>query len=407
MKILMIAPQPFFEPRGTPISVYQRVNALSKLGHEVDLVTYHLGSSPEIPNINIHRTRPVPFINQIKIGPSWVKPILDLLVFFKALMMLFKNRYDVIHTHEEAAFFAYFLSPLFQIPHLYDMHSSLPRQLESFGVGNFWPVKPIFVWLEDQVIKSSEAIITIDSELASIVKRTNPKARHINIENTAVSFNTGFGVENTLPTPAEIRENLNLEGRTAVVYTGTFERYQGLDLVVKSVEKVKDQYPNVKYVMVGGKPHQVDELREIVAEKGLEEWVHFTGIVSPEEAMIFLDAADILLSSRIEGTSVPLKVYSYMHAEKPIIATNLEAHTQVFNPSMSVLVDPTIEGLADGVLSYLDNPEKMKLMATRAKEYANEYYSTASYIKRVGNIYEMLQTPYFVSKKDAMRSLEI
>ena len=407
MKILMVAPQPFFEPRGTPISVYQRVNALSKLGHEVDLVTYHLGSSPNIPNINIHRTVRVPFINQIKIGPSWIKPILDFLVFLKSLMMLIRNRYDVIHTHEEAAFFAYFLSPLFQVPHLYDMHSSLPRQLESFGVGNFWPLKQIFALLESAVIKSSEAIITIDDELASIVKEINPNARHINIENTAVSFNTGFGVENSLPTAEDIRKKLDLDGRMAVVYTGTFERYQGLDLVVKSVEKVKDKHPDVKYIMVGGKPHQVDELREIVAEKGLEEWVHFTGIVSPEEALVFLEAGDILLSSRVEGTSVPLKVYSYMHAAKPIIATNLEAHTSVFNPSMSVLVDPTIDGLANGVISYLDNPSKMELMACRAKEYANEYYSTASYIKRVGNIYEMLQTPYYVTKKDAVRSLEV
>ena len=39
MKILMISPQPFFEPRGTPISVYQRLEALSALGHEIDLVT--------------------------------------------------------------------------------------------------------------------------------------------------------------------------------------------------------------------------------------------------------------------------------------------------------------------------------------------------------------------------------
>ncbi len=402
----MIAPQPFFEPRGTPISVYQRVNALSKLGHEVDLVTYHLGSSPDIPNVNIHRTLPVPFINQIKIGPSWVKPILDLLVFLKALFMLFRRRYDVIHTHEEAAFFAYFLSPLFQVPHLYDMHSSLPRQLESFGVGNFWPLKQIFTFLESAVIRSSEAIITIDNELAGIVKEINPNAKHINIENTAVSFNTGFGVENSLPSAAEIRQELKLDGRMAVVYTGTFERYQGLDLVVKSVEQVKDKHPNVMYVMVGGKPHQVDELKDIVAEKKLEQWIHFTGIVSPEEALVYLDAADILLSSRINGTSVPLKVYSYMHAAKPIIATNLEAHTQVFNPSMSVLVDPTIEGLAEGVLSYLDNPEKMTMMARRAKDYANEFYSTASYIKRVGNIYEMLQTPYYLSKKGAMGGLE-
>ena len=39
MKILMLAPEPFFQPRGTPISVYQRIKALSALGHEVDLAT--------------------------------------------------------------------------------------------------------------------------------------------------------------------------------------------------------------------------------------------------------------------------------------------------------------------------------------------------------------------------------
>ena len=38
MKSLMIAPQPFFQPRGTPFSVLGRLHALSELGHSVDLV---------------------------------------------------------------------------------------------------------------------------------------------------------------------------------------------------------------------------------------------------------------------------------------------------------------------------------------------------------------------------------
>ena len=43
MKILMIAPEPFFEPRGTPFSEYHRIRALLELGHTVDLVTYPFG----------------------------------------------------------------------------------------------------------------------------------------------------------------------------------------------------------------------------------------------------------------------------------------------------------------------------------------------------------------------------
>jgi hypothetical protein len=59
MKILMISPQPFFEPRGTPISVYQRIEALSALGHEIDLITYHVGKDFDIPNLKIHMVRGV------------------------------------------------------------------------------------------------------------------------------------------------------------------------------------------------------------------------------------------------------------------------------------------------------------------------------------------------------------
>ena len=43
MRILMIAPEPFFEPRGTPFSEYHRIRAMTSLGHEIDLVTYPFG----------------------------------------------------------------------------------------------------------------------------------------------------------------------------------------------------------------------------------------------------------------------------------------------------------------------------------------------------------------------------
>ena len=40
----MIAPEPFFEPRGTPFSEFHRIRALTELGHQVDLVTYPFGA---------------------------------------------------------------------------------------------------------------------------------------------------------------------------------------------------------------------------------------------------------------------------------------------------------------------------------------------------------------------------
>ena len=78
MKILMIAPQPFFSPRGTPFSVYYRIKALSEMGHQVDLITYHIGKDVAIKGLTIFRIIKIPFVHKVKIGPSIKKFFLDI-----------------------------------------------------------------------------------------------------------------------------------------------------------------------------------------------------------------------------------------------------------------------------------------------------------------------------------------
>ena len=60
----MLAPEPFFEPRGTPFSEYHRIKALAELGHHVDLVTYPIGRDVELPNLRIFRAWRPPLVTQ-------------------------------------------------------------------------------------------------------------------------------------------------------------------------------------------------------------------------------------------------------------------------------------------------------------------------------------------------------
>jgi glycosyltransferase involved in cell wall biosynthesis len=132
MKILMLAPEPFFQPRGTPISVYFRTKALTALGHDVDLVTYPLGEDVKMAKLRIFRLSNFLRLKKIRIGPSAAKIPLDAALTLKALGRILRSRYDLVYSHEEAAFPGLLLSKLAHIPHLYDMHSSLPQQLENF-----------------------------------------------------------------------------------------------------------------------------------------------------------------------------------------------------------------------------------------------------------------------------------
>lgn len=392
MRILMIAPEPFFEPRGTPISVYQRLSALSTLKHEVDLLTYHIGKDVDFPCVQIHRVPRIPLVKQIKIGPSWSKLLLDSFLFLKAIHMLATKRYDVIHSHEEAAFFSIFLAGIFRTIHLYDMHSSLPKQLKHSKYGRLKFAVALFKWLEKRVIRGSNAIITIGADLEADVKRINPQVPHLMIENIAIHA----GRLNADPGVVEqVKTNIGLNGNKLVVYTGSFEPYQGLDLLLESALIVRKSLPSVLYLLVGGNPEQIREYQEKVRQMNLQATVQFTGLVSPEQALAYLEIADVLVSPRVEGMSVPLKIYTYLFSGKLCVATRMPAHTQVLNEEIALLVEPTTEAFAGGVLEGLQNPDYSERIGMQAQQFALEKYNFSNYLAKVNQIYQHLKRSEF------------
>ena len=380
----MIAPQPFFQPRGTPFSVLHRLKALSTLGYRVDLLTYHLGQDVEIDGVEIHRIRNVPFVKKIAIGPSKTKVLLDVLIFARARKMLSSGKYQLIHSHEEAGFFATHLARRFGTLHLYDMHSSLPQQLTNFKFSRSRVLIGLFEKLEAHTIEHADAVITICPELYEYVKNRFPHKYNQLIENVADN-SLVFSQKKT--GAAKIRSN----GEVVVLYTGTFEPYQGLDLLIEAGKRVLEKQRNLKFVLVGGKPEQVAAYRERVRALQLEPHFQFTGSVLPEEVPAYIEACDILVSPRIEGNNTPLKIYSYLRSGKPIVATRHITHTQVLDPEVAVLTDCTPEAFGEGVLRVLQDDRLARNLARNARRLAEEKYSYQAYLQKTREVYAYLE----------------
>jgi glycosyltransferase involved in cell wall biosynthesis len=398
----MISPQPFFEPRGTPISVYQRLEALSKLGHQIDLVTYHVGKDVDFPNVKIHRVWKINYIQHVRVGPSRAKIVLDVLVFLKAFQLLLFNRYQVIHSHEEAAFFGMFLAFFFRTRHLYDMHSVLSRQLGNFSFGNRPIFIKIFEILERWVLKTCRAVITVAPDLEKFVRSTGKNIRVVMIENIALqAYKTSVPDQEV----EKLQQQLNLEGRLPIVYAGTYEKYQGLDMALEGVKIVAKEYPNVIFLFVGAKNQQGKEWTEKAQKLNLQDHVRFLDVVSPEDSMVYFAYASVLISPRIGGATTPLKIYSYLHAQKPIVATNIVAHTQVLTPETSVLVDPTTEAFAQGIIHVLKNPELAESIGKNAAAFAKEKFNHEIYVSKVNQIYQSFM-PGFETEKPALSQTE-
>jgi glycosyltransferase involved in cell wall biosynthesis len=385
MHILMIAPEPFFEPRGTPFSEFHRIRALTTLGHTVDLVTYPFGKDVDLPGLTIIRTVKPPFISRVRIGPSWAKVPLDLLLAVTATRMALTRKYDVIHSHEEGGAIGVLLAGLLRKPHLYDMHSSLPQQISNFGYGKSRWLAGLFGWVERLMIKRSQAVIVICQDLDDTVKALGINVPTVLIENAA-----GSGAAPSPGTGLAVRQRLGLDADTPVVlYTGTFEAYQGLDLLYRAMRILLDTQPSARLVMVGGAPDQVEAARRDAAAAGLGEAVVFTGQQPAEDIPAYLDAASVLVSPRSSGTNTPLKIYQYLRSGRPIVATRLRTHTQVLDDEVSILVEPTAEGLAAGILRGVTAADAAALGA-RAKVLAETKYSDDMFITKTRRAYEIL-----------------
>ena len=374
----MIAPEPFFEPRGTPFSEYHRIRALIELGHTVDLVTYPFGRDVDLPGLRIFRCLRPPFVTGVGIGPSLVKIPLDLAVAATTIRRALTERYDAVHSHEEGSFIGVFLAAMLGVPHLYDMHSSLPQQLSNFAFSRSRALKRAFSVLERVVIRRSKVVIVICPHLEQTVKGIDPVVPTVLIENAPGSGDTpveGSG--------RDVRAGLGLSADAPVVlYTGTFEHYQGLDLLFAAARIVRASRPDVRFVLAGGRPDQVAGARREAGALGLAGSIVFAGQRPAEEIPAFLDAADVLVSPRSTGTNTPLKIYQYLRSGRPIVATRLLTHTQVLTDDVAVLTPATPEGFAAGILDAIQNPEKARQVGARARQLAETKYSYESYLAR-------------------------
>ncbi|GBC84725.1 Alpha-monoglucosyldiacylglycerol synthase [bacterium HR11] len=388
MRILMLAPEPFFTPRGTPFSVLHRLKALSDLGHQVDLVTYPFGEDVALPGVRIVRCARPPGVRSVPIGPSLRKIWLDLSLYQTARRLLRSERYDVVHTHEEASLIGAWWQKRYGLPHLYDMHSLLSQQMHNFGV----PLARVAAWVwrgfERWAIRHTRALIAICDELAHVVRRLRPDLPYEVIENVGVAE---FIEQVSDDEVRRVRQAVNPDGHYLVAYIGTFEPYQGLDMLLEAIARWKADSDGsaVRWVLAGVEPERYAEWADRLRALDLEDCVRLLPRMSPQEAAALQKAADLLVSPRRAGTNTPLKIYSYLAAGRPILATRHPTHTQVLTDEVALLVEPSAEGLLAGLRYALGHPDEVERRARRAVEYFRARYSYAAYLEKTARIVEV------------------
>ncbi|MEI6807703.1 MAG: glycosyltransferase family 4 protein [bacterium] len=382
MNILLLAPHPFFQERGTPIAVNLLLKVLSGAGHRVDILTYHLGEDVTHLNVTIHRIRGPLFIKNVRPGFSLKKLICDLYMIPKAVKMARCGRYDVIHAVEESVFIARIIRRITGIPYVYDMDSSLPAQMVE-KMPFLVILRPLMRWFEKRAISRAAAVIAVCDSLASIAKDSG---------GARVVVLNDISLLDPAPENArlETRESLRIAG-LCFIYIGNLESYQGIDLLLESFAILLETAPDSTLVVAGGTDLDVASYRKRAENLGIANNVRFIGRWPVNRMSTLMAAADVLVSPRLTGNNTPMKIYSYLDSGKPVLATAMAGHTQVLDQNTAVLSPPDPVGFAAGMLRLVNDPALREGLGARGKALATKKYSFDAFKATIINLYASIE----------------
>ena len=382
MNILLLAPHPFYQDRGSPIAVDLLLRAFSERGDHVDIVTYHEGQPVSYPNVRIFRIPKLPFVRNIVPGFSVKKIVCDFFMFFKILQLLRKNRYQVIHSVEEAVFMAILLRWTTGIPYVYDMDSSIPEQLID-QIPILARIKRWLIFFERMAIRKSEMVVPVCDSLAKIAEQHHAK-RVVILPDISLLDDTAH--EN----PIQLKEKFGIQG-FVFMYIGNLEPYQGIDLLIESFAMAYQSNPAADLVIIGGSAVHIENYQDKCVRLHLEGCVHFLGPKPISDLGRYLSAADVIVSPRIKGINTPMKIYSYLDSGKALLATDLATHTQVLDSQVAFLAAPRPEEFSKGMLYLMGNKALRLQLGEAGRKLIKGRYNYHSFKENLSNLYDSLE----------------
>lgn len=390
-KILFLAPQPFFQERGTPIAVRLAASVIGQnSARTVDLLTYHEGENISIPGVTLHRIKAPEFLQGLRPGISLKKLLCDVLFTIEAFRIVWRERrspYALVHAVEESVFIACLLKWIFKIPFIYDMDSSIALQLTE----KWWvlkPLQPILDRLEKLAVRQSIAVVPVCDALTAIAVGHGAKKTTTLYDVSLLSINNDESFEYE-----DLKKTCSLpEDSQIVLYIGNLERYQGIDLLLSGFAFIAHKTPKAALVIIGGAPEHIHRYQEQATMLGIAKQVFLIGPRPVSTLSHYLKQATVLASPRTTGNNTPMKIYSYIHSGVPLLATNLPTHTQVLTSEIAMLSSPTPETYGTALLELLESKELRARLAKNAYQVAEERYTFIQFEKKLNALYDSINT---------------
>jgi len=391
LKILIIAPTPFFADRGTHIRILEEALALERRGHSVSIATYHIGkniSEKVKTNIKIYRIPKLLFwYKKLEAGANWQKVILDILLIFKTLQVALAKKPDIIHAHiHEGALIGWIVQKILfwrKIKLAADFHGSLTKEMISHNYLRGGVLQTFFAALEKFINNLGDFAITSSGELANELRKTRKDGR---IE----TILDGVNLENydSLVSKKELKKEMELPAdKIIIVYAGSFIANKGIGYLLEAIPKIVEKNKNIYFILAG---FPAGEVKEYTRKNNLENRVKLISPLSYFDLPKILKAGDVGVDPKDSSIGQASgKILQYMGAGLPVVCFNRANNRKYLKKGAYYANDISARGIADGILYFSRNSEEIIMKGKIAKERSVKFSWDKS-AERIEEIYRKI-----------------
>lgn len=262
-------------------------------------------------------------------------------------------------------------------------------------------------YMENKLFKNADAVVAICEGIKKeIGQRLQGKGQRTSFGNTQDKKGKVYVVENGVDTEQfkpiekanEVIEKYNLENKTVVSFIGSFFKFEGLELLLKSVPEIIKRNKDVVFLIVGSGVEN-DNLRNLAKSNPIiDENVIFTGRVPHEQILDYYSFGDIFVyprvSKRITEFVTPLKPLEAMAMEKAVIISDVGGLKELIEEENTAVIfkNGDSNDLAEKIITLINNKEKREAMGKFARDYVIKSRQWKDMVANYKEIYEGIMT---------------
>jgi glycosyltransferase involved in cell wall biosynthesis len=320
------------------IRVENEISALSQAGHDVHIACYTRKNKPEYEKtsqVTIHRKPISPLIYKSSVA-SLTLP--GYFLFWKRFLrkILSNEPFDVLHIHDlPLVGVGRKLKKDFPLKLIADLHENWPAFLEISKHTNTPAGKilsPIFLWrrYEKRILQHADAIIVV-------VEEAKDRLIGLGIPSAGI-----FVVSNTINLGDVQVTDRPYTGGAMLYYAGGINFHRGLQNVILAMHRARNK--QIKFRILGEGSYKTD-LEKLTESLSLNNSVIFEGYQPFRKVMDMLSESDFAIIPHIKtehtDSTIPHKLFQYMYAQKPVIASDCLPIKRIMEETGSGFVYPS------------------------------------------------------------------